>query len=117
MNKQIAQLQEFSKNRDENSQHAKKHSSSVVVSLQSKLANMSKSFKQVLEIRTGALLLLLLLLFQSGKSWLMFCQAFREEIYVAEVHVLLQTKYNKIILSLYFFDLPNFSQSVRSQRI
>jgi len=52
LNKQIAQLQEFSKNRDENSQHAKKHSSSVVVSLQSKLANMSKSFKQVLEIRT-----------------------------------------------------------------
>ena len=55
MNKQIAQLQEFSKSRDENSQHAKKHSSSVVVSLQSKLANMSKSFKQVLEIRTGTL--------------------------------------------------------------
>jgi len=52
LNKQIAQLQEFSKSRDENSQHAKKHSSSVVVSLQSKLANMSKSFKQVLEIRT-----------------------------------------------------------------
>lgn len=52
LNKQIAQLQEFSRNRDENSQHAKKHSSSVVVSLQSKLANMSKSFKQVLEIRT-----------------------------------------------------------------
>jgi len=52
LNKQIAQLQEFSKNRDQNSQHAKKHSSSVVVSLQSKLANMSKSFKQVLEIRT-----------------------------------------------------------------
>lgn len=52
LNKQIAQLQEFSKSRDENSKHAKKHSSSVVVSLQSKLANMSKSFKQVLEIRT-----------------------------------------------------------------
>lgn len=52
LNKQIAQLQEFSRGRDENSQHAKKHSSSVVVSLQSKLANMSKSFKQVLEIRT-----------------------------------------------------------------
>jgi len=52
LNKQIAHLQEFSKSRDENSQHAKKHSSSVVVSLQSKLANMSKSFKQVLEIRT-----------------------------------------------------------------
>jgi len=52
LNRQIAHLQEFSKSRDENSQHAKKHSSSVVVSLQSKLANMSKSFKQVLEIRT-----------------------------------------------------------------
>jgi len=52
LNKQIAHLQEFSRGRDENSQHAKKHSSSVVVSLQSKLANMSKSFKQVLEIRT-----------------------------------------------------------------
>lgn len=52
LNKQIAQLQEFSRAKQENSQHAKKHSSSVVVSLQSKLANMSKSFKQVLEIRT-----------------------------------------------------------------
>jgi len=52
LNKQIAQLQEFSRHRDEHSQHAKKHSSSVVVSLQSKLASMSKSFKQVLEIRT-----------------------------------------------------------------
>jgi syntaxin 5 len=52
LNKQIAKLQEFTRARQEASQHAKKHSSSVVVSLQSKLANMSKNFKQVLETRT-----------------------------------------------------------------
>lgn len=53
LNKQIAQLQELSKSRQQNGlHHMQSHSNSVVVSLQSKLASMSNEFKQVLEVRT-----------------------------------------------------------------
>lgn len=55
LNKQIAQLQELGrKQREANSQghHMASHSSSVVVALQSKLANMSNHFKSVLEVRS-----------------------------------------------------------------
>jgi len=52
LNKQIAQLQQVAKGqRDNQGKHQQSHSSSVVVSLQSKLATMSNSFKQVLEVR------------------------------------------------------------------
>jgi len=52
LNKQIAQLQQVAKNqRDQQGRHQQSHSSSVVVSLQSKLASMSNNFKQVLEVR------------------------------------------------------------------
>eukprot|EP00088_Acartia_fossae_P046540 TRINITY_DN5026_c0_g1_i6.p1 TRINITY_DN5026_c0_g1~~TRINITY_DN5026_c0_g1_i6.p1 ORF type:complete len:288 (+),score=59.40 TRINITY_DN5026_c0_g1_i6:51-914(+) len=52
LNKQIAQLQQVAKGqRDHQGKHQQSHSSSVVVSLQSKLASMSNSFKQVLEVR------------------------------------------------------------------
>ncbi|KAK0181693.1 hypothetical protein PV327_003958 [Microctonus hyperodae] len=55
LNKQIAQLQELGrKQRESSSQghHIASHSSSVVVALQSKLANMSNHFKNVLEVRS-----------------------------------------------------------------
>ncbi|XP_063981986.1 syntaxin-5 [Diachasmimorpha longicaudata] len=55
LNKQIAQLQELGrKQRESSSQghHISSHSSSVVVALQSKLANMSNHFKSVLEVRS-----------------------------------------------------------------
>lgn len=55
LNKQIAQLQELGrKQRESSSQghHIASHSSSVVVALQSKLANMSNHFKSVLEVRS-----------------------------------------------------------------
>lgn len=49
----IARLQEFVKTSQENnSKNMQKHSSNVVYSLQSKLAHMSKDFKQVLEVRS-----------------------------------------------------------------
>jgi len=52
LNKQIAQLQQVAKGqRDNQGKHQQSHSSSVVVSLQAKLASMSNSFKQVLEVR------------------------------------------------------------------
>jgi len=52
LNKQIAQLQQVAKGqRDGQGKHQQSHSTSVVVALQSKLANMSNSFKQVLEVR------------------------------------------------------------------
>lgn len=55
LNKQIAKLQELGrKQREGNAQghHIASHSSSVVVTLQSKLANMSNHFKNVLEVRS-----------------------------------------------------------------
>lgn len=55
LNKQIAQLQDLGrKQRESNAQghHISSHSSSVVVVLQSKLANMSNHFKNVLEVRS-----------------------------------------------------------------
>lgn len=52
LNKQIAQLQQVAKGqRDGQGKHQQSHSTSVVVSLQSKLAIMSNNFKQVLEVR------------------------------------------------------------------
>jgi syntaxin 5 len=41
-------------------QNTKAHSANVVVALQSKLANMSSEFKQVLEVRTEVHIFLLL---------------------------------------------------------
>lgn len=54
LNKQIAQLQQLTRSRgiQSNGSHMQKHSNSVVVSLQSKLASISNDFKQVLEVRT-----------------------------------------------------------------
>jgi syntaxin 5 len=52
LNKQIAMLQTYTKEQKIGSKQATEHSSNVVVSLQSKLANTSMSFKDVLEIRT-----------------------------------------------------------------
>lgn len=53
LNKQIAHLQGFMKKQQQNQQqNTKAHSANVVVALQSKLANMSSEFKQVLEVRT-----------------------------------------------------------------
>lgn len=53
LNKQIAQLQEIAKiHSGQNGRQKQSHSNSVVVALQSKLANMSNDFKQVLEVRT-----------------------------------------------------------------
>ena len=55
LNRQIGQLQQIA--RSQRSQgvqgrHQQSHSSSVVVALQSKLATMTSSFKDVLEVRT-----------------------------------------------------------------
>ncbi|XP_071833317.1 syntaxin-5-like [Apostichopus japonicus] len=52
LNKQIAQLQDFVKQRRSQNGHLQTHSNTVVLSLQSKLANMSNDFKNVLEVRT-----------------------------------------------------------------
>uniref|UniRef100_S4RQX9 Syntaxin-5 n=1 Tax=Petromyzon marinus TaxID=7757 RepID=S4RQX9_PETMA len=53
LNKQIAQLQEFVRAKGtQNGRHMQTHSSTVVVSLQSRLASMSNEFKNVLEVRT-----------------------------------------------------------------
>lgn len=57
LNQQIAKLQELGRQQRENisasrGHHLASHSSSVVVALQSKLANMSNYFKNVLEVRT-----------------------------------------------------------------
>ncbi|XP_014221115.1 syntaxin-5 [Trichogramma pretiosum] len=57
LNQQIAKLQDFNRKQRENFESAKghhiaSHSSSVVVVLQSKLANMSNNFKNLLEIRS-----------------------------------------------------------------
>ena len=52
LNKQISHLQGFMKQQQHQQQNTKAHSVNVVVALQSKLANMSTEFKQVLEVRT-----------------------------------------------------------------
>lgn len=53
LNKQIAQLQELVRSKaSTQGRHLQTHSSTVVLSLQSKLARMSKDFKGVLEVRT-----------------------------------------------------------------
>lgn len=57
LNSQIAKLQEVIKSQNEKriqskSRHLFSHSSSVVLTLQSKLASMSSQFKHVLEVRT-----------------------------------------------------------------
>lgn len=57
LNQQIAKLQEVAKlqkaaQNNAGRKHLLSHESSVVLSLQSKLANISNEFKQVLEIRT-----------------------------------------------------------------
>ncbi|XP_011501054.1 PREDICTED: syntaxin-5 [Ceratosolen solmsi marchali] len=57
LNQQIAKLQDLGRQQRENYQtskghHIASHSSSVVVALQSKLANMSNHFKSVLEVRS-----------------------------------------------------------------
>ncbi|KAK3732031.1 hypothetical protein QZH41_019128 [Actinostola sp. cb2023] len=53
LNQQIAQLQELVKSKSQNDgKHQQHHSNTVVLSLQSKLATMSKDFKSVLEVRT-----------------------------------------------------------------
>jgi hypothetical protein len=55
LNQQIAKLQEVARNQrqsQQNGHHLVSHSSSVVLTLQSKLASMSTEFKQVLEVRT-----------------------------------------------------------------
>jgi syntaxin 5 len=55
LNQQIAKLQEVARNQrqsQQNGHHLLSHSSSVVLTLQSKLASMSTEFKQVLEVRT-----------------------------------------------------------------
>ena len=55
LNKQIAILQQYVRDQRENNKQADEHSSNVVVLLQSKLADTSMSFKDVLEIRTQVL--------------------------------------------------------------
>lgn len=54
LNQQIARLQEMSQSQRKttNAKHLLSHSSNMVLALQTKLANMSTDFKQVLEVRT-----------------------------------------------------------------
>ncbi|XP_065062855.1 syntaxin-5-like [Rhopilema esculentum] len=53
LNQQISQLHQIvNSNHTDKSKHVQTHSHSVVISLQSKLAHMSKDFKDVLEVRT-----------------------------------------------------------------
>lgn len=57
LNHQIGKLQELGKKQREGhgaaqSHHMASHSSSIVMALQSKLANMSNHFKSVLEVRS-----------------------------------------------------------------
>ncbi|XP_038073522.1 syntaxin-5-like [Patiria miniata] len=53
LNKQIGQLQQVVRQRNsQNGRHMQTHSNTVVLALQSKLANMSNDFKTVLEVRT-----------------------------------------------------------------
>ncbi|EDV29841.1 uncharacterized protein TRIADDRAFT_19936 [Trichoplax adhaerens] len=56
LNRQIAQLREIARLKNmHNGRHIQTHSNSVLYSLQSRLASMSKDFKGVLEIRTANL--------------------------------------------------------------
>lgn len=55
LNKKIASLQGFMKEQQNQQPNTKTHSANVVVALQSRLANMSSEFKQVLEVRTEVL--------------------------------------------------------------
>lgn len=53
LNQQIANLQQFvNRNDSSSSKNVQTHSHTIVMSLQSKLAHMSKDFKHVLEVRT-----------------------------------------------------------------
>ncbi|KAI8889018.1 t-SNARE [Backusella circina FSU 941] len=52
LNKQIAMLQDYTKHQKQTSKQQTEHTSNVVVALQSKLADTSMTFKDVLEIRT-----------------------------------------------------------------
>lgn len=53
LNQQIGQLQEISRNQGKTSgKHLHSHSSNMVMALQTRLANMSTNFQQVLEVRT-----------------------------------------------------------------
>lgn len=53
LNQQISELQQFvNRNDSSTSKNVQAHSHTVVMSLQSKLAHMSKDFKHVLEVRT-----------------------------------------------------------------
>ncbi|KAI8340704.1 integral membrane protein sed5 [Chlamydoabsidia padenii] len=52
LNKQIAMLQHYTKSQKASNKQVTEHTSNVVVALQSKLADTSMSFKDVLEIRT-----------------------------------------------------------------
>lgn len=52
LNRKIAQLQNFAKKQQDQKRSAIAHSANVVVSLQTKLAEMSTEFKQVLDVRT-----------------------------------------------------------------
>lgn len=53
LNQQIGRLQEISKaQRRTSGKHLLSHSSNMVMALQTKLANMSSNFQQVLEVRT-----------------------------------------------------------------
>lgn len=58
LNRQIGQLQRIAKNQRSlggQGRHQQSHSSTVVVTLQSKLASMTSNFKEVLEVRTSNL--------------------------------------------------------------
>lgn len=53
LNQQIGYLQEISRNQSRsNGKHLNSHSSNMVMALQTRLANMSSDFQQVLEVRT-----------------------------------------------------------------
>ncbi|KAI8976253.1 syntaxin 5 [Pilobolus umbonatus] len=52
LNKQIAMLQDYTKHQKQVSKQATEHTSNVMVALQSRLADTSMGFKDVLEIRT-----------------------------------------------------------------
>lgn len=53
LNQQIGRLQEISKSQRKTSgKHLLSHSSNMVMALQTRLANMSTNFQQVLEVRT-----------------------------------------------------------------
>ncbi|KAI9020005.1 t-SNARE [Phycomyces nitens] len=52
LNRQIAMLQDYTKRQKQSSKQASEHTANVVITLQSKLADTSMSFKDVLEIRT-----------------------------------------------------------------